>query len=91
MPKRKFWIKYVFAEDPAKVDFDIQRTFRDLLNTARFPLLQTFPIASNVPSFNGRRLLVSENTEPMTRNAQFLRIRVLVLSHDIVVPLEDWR
>jgi hypothetical protein len=82
-------IKYVVVDDPAKVEFDIQKTLRDLLNTPRFRLLQTFPIASNIPSFTGRRLLLYENTEPVTRSEQFLRVRMLTLSHDIVVPLQN--
>ncbi len=82
-------IKYVVVEDPVKMDFDIQRTLRDLLNSSRFRLLQAFPIASNVPSFKEKRLLVYENAQPVTRSAQFLRIRMLTLGHDIILPLDD--
>lgn len=88
---KQYGIKYVVVEEPVRIEFQAQEILRDLLNTKHFFLLQAFPIESNVPSLSGRRVLFYENTEGVSPTAQFLRIKMLTLGHDIAIPLGDGR
>lgn len=82
-----YGIKYVVVEDPEPLAFNVQQTLRTFLNTPQFRLLAVFPIETNVPSIRGRRLLLYENLRAVSPTMKSLRLRMLTLDQDIVVPL----
>ena len=86
---REYGIKYVIVEDPVTVRFHAQRILRDRLNTSEFRLLRAFPIDTNIPSVRGRQVLLYENLEAVPASLNVLRVRMLTLDHDIVLPLSE--
>ncbi len=86
---RSYGIKYVVVEDTTALDFEIQKTLREFLQTPQFKLVKAFPIESNIPKLQGRRLLLYENNDVTARSAKYLRLGMLMLDHDIVVSLDD--
>jgi hypothetical protein len=75
----------VSDEDP---EFNSQRILRDFVQGAQFQLLGRFPIASNQANWNGYNLILYENKNWAPPVNKWLTIRMLTLSHDIVVPLD---
>ena len=85
---QEYGIKYVVVEDIGTPRFPIQRTLREYLQSGKFKLTDSFPIESNEPEWQGRRFLVYENERGGAPTEKFLRIRMLTLNYDIVVPLD---
>lgn len=75
----------VSDEDP---ELKSQRILRDFVQGAQFQLLGRFPIASNQANWNGYNLILYENKNWAPPVNKWLTIRMLTLSHDIVVPLD---
>jgi len=85
---QEYGIKYVVVGDIGTPRFPIQRTLREYLQSGKFKLTDSFPIESNEPEWQGRRFLVYENERRGAPTEKFLRIRMLTLNYDIVVPLD---
>jgi 4-amino-4-deoxy-L-arabinose transferase-like glycosyltransferase len=85
----EYGIKYVAVESNAPLRFNAQKVLRDLLATPQFKLVRSIPIESNLPEWNARSLLLYENLQAKPRTARELRLTMLSMSHDIVVPLDD--
>lgn len=83
-------VRFVVILDPTPIRFNAQRVLRDVLNTGQFELIERFPISSNEPDWQGRSLLVFENKQWAPPSDKFLKIRMLTLNHDIIVPLDHF-
>ena len=70
--------------------FGVQRILREQLQGDQFQLLGRFPISSNEPSWKGESLLLYENKQWVPPTDKLLRIRMLTLPYDIVVPIDEF-
>jgi hypothetical protein len=84
----QYGIKYVIVENNARLQFNSQQILRDMLQTSQFKLVQEVPIESNVPQWSRRSLRVYENLNAGSPTERFLRIKMLSMSHDLVLPLD---
>ncbi len=85
---KSYGIRFVVVSPDSLFEFPIQRTLRDVLQTPQFKLVQQFSIESNMPEWRGRSLALYENLDAGPPTAKLLRLRMLTLTHDIVVPLD---
>jgi hypothetical protein len=85
---RRDGVRFVAVSEGMRLNFDVQRTLRDLLRSQQFRLRGRFPIYSTEsPSDN---LLLYENMQWAPPTDKFLKIRMLTLNHDIVVPFSQF-
>ena len=87
---RRDGIRFVVVSENAPLRFNAQRILRELLQSDQFQLAGRFPISSNQPDWKGESLLLYENKQWTPPVDKVLRIRMLTLSHDIVVPIEQF-
>jgi hypothetical protein len=71
-----------------RLNFAVQRNLRDLLQSKQFRLLGRFPIYSMTQQTDN--LLFYENLKWAPPTDKYLRIRMLTLNHDIVVPFSQF-
>jgi Dolichyl-phosphate-mannose-protein mannosyltransferase len=87
---RRDGIRFVVVSENAPLRFEAQRILREQLQSDQFQLLGRFPILSNEPSWKGESLLLYENKQWTPPADKLLRIRMLTLPYDIVVPIDDF-
>lgn len=85
---RRDGIRFVVVSGNAPLRFYSQFALREQLQSDQFQLLGRFPVSSNEPNWSGENLLLYENKRWTPPTEKALRIRMLTLPHDIVVPLE---
>ena len=83
---RRDGIRFVVVSENTPLRFHSQALLRDELQSDRFQLLGRFPVLSNQSDWKGENLLLYENKEWTPPTEKELRIRMLTLPHDIVVP-----
>lgn len=82
-------VKYVVVSDSPTV-FDAQRSLLTLVHSdPRFELLDTVSIGSNQRAWQNQHLFLYRNNRPSLPAGKFLTVRMMTLSHDVVVPWED--
>jgi len=86
---RRDGIRFVVISQNAPLRFNSQRILREQLQGDQFQLLGRFPILSNEPSWKGESLLLYENKQWTPPADKMLRIRMLTLPYDIVVPIDQ--
>jgi hypothetical protein len=86
---RRDGIRFAVVSENAPLHFDSQRLLREQLQSDQFQLLGRFPIVSNQRDWQGENLLLYENKQWTLPADKVLRIRMLTLPHDIVVPIEQ--
>jgi hypothetical protein len=86
---RRDGIRFVVVSESVPLRFGVQRILREQLQSDQFQLLGRFPISSNEPSWKGESLLLYENKQWVPPADKLLRIRMLTLPYDIVVPIEE--
>lgn len=87
---RRDGIRFVVVSENVPIRFNAQRILREQLQSDQFQLLGRFPISSNEPSWQGESLLLYENKQWAPPTDKVLRIRMLTLPYDIVVPFEQF-
>jgi hypothetical protein len=87
---RRDGIRFVVVSENVPLRFGVQLILREQLQSQQFQLLGRFPISSNEPSWKGECLLLYENKQWAPPSDKVLRIRMLTLPHDIVVPMEQF-
>jgi hypothetical protein len=87
---RRDGIRFVVVSKNAPLRFSAQRLLRELLESGQFQLLGRFPISSNEPEWKDESLLLYENKQWTPPTDKVLRIRMLTMPHDIVVPMEQF-
>jgi hypothetical protein len=89
---RRDGIRYIVITEGSNLWFDVQRRLREFLaGDPQFTLLKVFPIESNQPEWKNHRLLLYENTRYQPPTAEFLHIRMMTLTKDIVVRWSELR
>ena len=83
-------IRFAVISENTPLDFPSQNVLRQVLQTNQFQLLGRFPIDGNEPEWKGRNLLLYENKQWAAPEDRVLRIRMLTLSHDVEVPLDQF-
>jgi hypothetical protein len=83
---RRDGIRFVVVLENTPLRFQAQLAQRQQLQSDQFRLLGRFPILSNEPAWQGENLLLYENKQWTPPTEKELRIRMLTLPHDIVVP-----
>ena len=87
---RRDGIRFVVVSENTPLRFGVQRILREQLQSDQFQLLGRFPISSNEASWKGESLLLYENKQWTPPADKLLRIRMLTLPYDIVVPIDDF-
>ncbi len=87
---RRDGVRFVVVSQSLAIRFNSQRILREQLQTDQFQLLGRFPISSNEASWKGESLVLYENKQWSPPTDQFLRVRMLTLPHDIVVPMKQF-
>jgi hypothetical protein len=87
---RRDGVRFIVVSENAPLHFDSQRMLRQQLQSDQFHLLGRFPISSNERDWQGESLLLYENKQWTPPADKVLRIRMLTLPHDIVVPIEQF-
>jgi hypothetical protein len=87
---RRDGIRFVVVSENLPLRFGVQRILREQLQSDQFQLLGRFPISSNEASWKGETLLLYENKQWAPPTDKLLRIRMLTLPYDIVVPIDDF-
>jgi hypothetical protein len=86
----QYGIRYVVvSDDPESVFFPVQATLREMLHSSQFKLVREFPVVFGYRSLRQNRLLVYENQQAAAPSTQELRVPMMTLGGDIVVPLDD--
>lgn len=86
---RRDGIRFVVVSENYPLRFGVQRILREQLQSDQFQLLGRFPITTNEPSWKNDSLLLYENKQWTPPTDKVLRIRMLTLPYDIVVPMEE--
>ena len=86
---RRDGVRFVVVSDHMNLEFESQRTLRDMLKTKEFKLLGSFPTRFT-GSADAHHLLVYENEQWERPANKFLTIRMLTLNHDLVVPFSQF-
>lgn len=84
----RYGVKYVVVVQGRRQLFPVQGVLRAYLRTAEFRLLETFPVASNLPEWQNVHLEMFEYVNAQPRTETELHIPMLTLKHDIVVPID---
>jgi 4-amino-4-deoxy-L-arabinose transferase-like glycosyltransferase len=82
-------VRFVVVSERMPLNFDVQRTLRDMLLSKQFRLRGRFPIYSMTQQTDN--LLLYENVLWAPPTDKFLTIRMLTLNHDIVVPFSQFK
>lgn len=87
---RRDGIRFAVVLENAPLQFESQRVLRELLQSQQFRLVDSFPIVTNEPSWTGQSLRLYENTQWTPPVDKFLKIPMMTLNQDIVVPLDQF-
>jgi len=85
---REYGIRFIVVTENAPLEFQAQQILRDVLRTSEFKVVETFGLDTNERLLRGQNLVLYENLDPAPVSARYLRIQMLTLPHDIVVPLK---
>jgi hypothetical protein len=83
-------VRFVVVMENAPLRFPVQQVLRDTLQSDQFALRGRFPIQSNETQWQGRNLLLYENTQWLPPTGKVLHLRMLTLNHDILVPIDHF-
>jgi len=84
---RAYGVRFLVVSDGIPLKFESQKMLRDVLKEPNFREVGTFPIQGEDLSHR-LNLLLYENTAWTPPTEKFLRIKMLTLDHDIVVPMD---
>jgi hypothetical protein len=84
---RRDGVRFVVVSDAMRLAFDSQRELRELLKQPQFRLLAVCPVL-NSEAAGTSNLLIYENLAWAPPTDKYLRIKMLTLNHDILVPLD---
>jgi hypothetical protein len=88
---RRDGIRFAVVSENLAIRFTSQRILREQLHSDQFQLLGRFPILSNEPNWQGEKLLLYENKLWTPPTDKMLRIRMLTLPRDILVPFDQFK
>lgn len=85
---RSYGIRFFVVSEGNPLSFDSQKMLRELLKKPNFRPIGTFPIEGRDLATPGITLVVYENMAWAPPSEKFLNIKMLTLSHDIVIPMD---
>jgi hypothetical protein len=87
----EYGIRYIVVSDDQDIMwFPVQRMLRDALHHPQFKLVRTFPVEfGDRGESRHAKLFVYENLSAAAPSARYLRVPMLTLERDIVVPLDE--
>jgi 4-amino-4-deoxy-L-arabinose transferase-like glycosyltransferase len=83
-------VRFIVVMDHAPIRFRVQQLLRNSLASDQFEVRGRFPIMSNEADWRGRTLVLYENKKWVPPSGKVLRLRMLTLNHDIIVPLDHF-
>lgn len=86
-----YGIRFIVVTENGPVRFEVQNTLRALLESPQFKVVARSPIITDMPERQERSVVLYENQQVTPPTEQFLRVKMLTLNHDIVVPLADFK
>ena len=87
---REDGVRFIVVSDQVPLNFESQKMLRDLLKTPSYKELGRFPIGGNDLSPPESSLVLYENLKWTPPTGKYLRIIMLTMSHDIVVPWDSF-
>lgn len=87
---REDGVRFIVVSDHVPLNFESQKMMRDLLQTPSYKELGRFPIGGNDLSSPDSSLLLYENLKWTPPTGKYLRIKMLTMSHDIVIPWDSF-
>jgi len=86
----RYGVRYIVVHDGESPLMRSQQILREYLKSARFRLIERVPLQYNPPN-NGQSILIYENLEVHPIETEFVRVPMMTIDHDIVVPVEPAR
>lgn len=83
-------VRFIVVSDRAPLDFESQKMLRDVLKNPAYKELGRFLIGGNDAFPPNDSLVLYENLNWTAPAAKYLRIKMLTLDHDIVVPWDSF-
>jgi hypothetical protein len=87
---REDGVRFIVVSDHVPLRLESQKMLRDLLKTPSFKELGRFPIGGDDLSPPNSSLVLYENLKWAPPAGKYLRIKMLTISHDIVVPWDSF-
>jgi hypothetical protein len=87
---REDGVRFIVVSDHVPLYFASQKMLRDLLKTPAYKELGTFPIGGDDLFPPNSNLVLYENLKWTPPTGKYLRIKMLTMSHDIVVPWDNF-
>jgi dolichyl-phosphate-mannose-protein mannosyltransferase len=87
---REDGVRFIVVSDRAPLNFESQKVLRDLLQTPSYKELGRFRLGGNDLYPPHSDLVLYENLKWAPPTGKYLRIRMLTMSHDIVVPWDSF-
>ncbi|MGA8503983.1 MAG: glycosyltransferase family 39 protein [Candidatus Sulfotelmatobacter sp.] len=82
-------VRFIVISDQIPLDFESQKSLRDLVKTPSYKELGRFPIKGNDVDPPITTLTLYENLKWAPPTTKYLRIKMLTTGHDIVVPWDS--
>ena len=86
---REDGVRFIVVSDQSKLNFESQKILREVLRSPSYKEVGRFPISGNDVYPAHPTLVLYENLKWAPPAGKFLRIRMLTMGRDIVVPWED--
>jgi hypothetical protein len=83
-------VRFIVVSDRAPLNFESQRMLRDVLKTPSFKELGRFPLGGDDLYPPNSSLVLYENLKWAPPAGKYLRIKMLTMDHDIVVPFSQF-
>ena len=87
---REDGVRFIVVSDNAPLNFESQKMLRDFLKTDSCKELARFPLGGNDLYPPNSSLVLYENMKWAPPTGQYLRIKMLTMGHDIVVPWDSF-
>jgi hypothetical protein len=87
---REDGVRFIVVSDDGLLHFESQKMLRDLLQGSSYKELGRFPIGGTDLSSPDSSLLLYENLKWTPPAGKYLRIKMLTMSHDIVIPWDNF-
>ncbi len=84
-----YGIRQVLISDRTRLLFPVQKNLRELLLSPQFKLVATFPLDGGDNTDAAHHLLLYENQQATKPTETNLRLPMMTLNHDIIVPLRE--
>lgn len=84
----QYGVRYIVAHEGETPLLKSQLILREYLKSKRFRLIERVPLQSNTAA-SGQNVLMYENLEVHPIETEFVRVPMMTIGHDIVVPIES--